>query len=98
MFTRDIHWPLSCATIIQPYSLSNKLILPPHLRLGLTGDHFPSGCPTKTLYGTKQVFMLCNVFSSSAFGSVVTGVDTVRRCCGITFSPSIEAEANLNII
>ena len=49
------HLSLSWASPIQsiyphPTSWRTILILPTHLRLGLPGDLFPSGFPTKTLY------------------------------------------------
>ena len=56
-FTRSFHLSLFWARSIQsmlphPTSWRSILILPFHLRLGLTSGLFPSDFPTKTLYTT----------------------------------------------
>jgi hypothetical protein len=65
MFTKAIHWSLSCARSIQfiPTHLRSILILSTHLCLGLPSGLFLSGCPTNILYAflfsPHSHYMLC---------------------------------------
>jgi hypothetical protein len=58
VFTRVLHWPLSCARSIQSIPshsipLSSILILSTYLRPGLPSGPFPSGFPTNILYASS---------------------------------------------
>ena len=63
-YTRARHLSLFWATSIQsmphPTSLTSILILPSHLRLGLSSGYFPQISPTETLYATLLfTYALC---------------------------------------
>jgi len=63
-FTSFRHLSLSWVSWIQftpphPTSWRSILILSSHRRLGLPGDHFPSGFPTKTMYTPLPIRATC---------------------------------------
>jgi hypothetical protein len=96
VFTRALHWSLSCARSIQyipshPISLRSILILSTHLRLGLQSCLFPSGFSTKILNASSSPSILLHVLpiSYSLTKSFYLVKNTSCKAHIMQFSPTV---------